>query len=122
MIPLSLEISPFSLVVFHFLKYILFGINIATSAVLCLVFHSISFSILFLSFWPCRVTCRMLVPRPGIEPMPPAVEAQSPNHWTAREFPLSFYFLLLLLFIFKNLFHLFIFGCAGSLLLHVGFL
>ena len=22
-----------------------------------------------------------------IEPGPPAVEAQSPNHWTAREFP-----------------------------------
>ena len=25
--------------------------------------------------------------QPGIEPVPPAVEAQSPNHWTAREFP-----------------------------------
>ena len=24
---------------------------------------------------------------PGIEPMPPAVEAQSPNHWIAREVP-----------------------------------
>ena len=29
----------------------------------------------------------ILVPRPGIEPRPPAVEAQSPNHWTTREFP-----------------------------------
>ena len=29
---------------------------------------------------------------PGIEPMPPAVEARSPNHWSAREFPLYFYF------------------------------
>ena len=28
----------------------------------------------------------ILVPQPGIEPGPPAVEAQSPNHWTAREF------------------------------------
>ena len=28
-----------------------------------------------------------LVPRPGIETMPPAVETQSPNHWTAREIP-----------------------------------
>ena len=26
-------------------------------------------------------------PQPGIEPVPPAVEAWSPNHWTAREFP-----------------------------------
>ena len=32
----------------------------------------------------------ILVPRPGMEPVPPAVEAQSPNHWTTRVFsPLS---------------------------------
>ena len=30
---------------------------------------------------------RDLSSRPGIEPVPPAVEVQSPNHWTAREFP-----------------------------------
>ena len=29
----------------------------------------------------------ILVPRPGMEPVPPAVEAGSPNHWTARESP-----------------------------------
>ena len=29
----------------------------------------------------------ILVPRPGIEPVLPTVEAQSPNHWTARGFP-----------------------------------
>ena len=28
----------------------------------------------------------ILIPRPGIEPMPPAVEAQGPNHWSSREF------------------------------------
>ena len=33
------------------------------------------------------MACRILVPQPGIEPVPPAVEAQSPNHWAAREFP-----------------------------------
>ena len=38
-------------------------------------------------FWPCCATCGILVPRPGFEPVPPAVEVQSPNHWTAREFP-----------------------------------
>ena len=27
-------------------------------------------------------------PRPGIEFMPPAVEVQSPNNWTTREFPM----------------------------------
>ena len=35
--------------------------------------------------------CRTLVPHPGIEPTPPAVEAQSPNHWTTREFPVSLF-------------------------------
>ena len=31
-----------------------------------------------------------LVPQPGIKPVPPAVEAQSPNHWNAREAPTCF--------------------------------
>ena len=35
---------------------------------------------------PCHVACRILVPRPGVEAWSPAVEAQSPNHWTTREF------------------------------------
>ena len=29
----------------------------------------------------------ILVPQPGIKPMPPAVEARSPNRWTVREVP-----------------------------------
>ena len=37
-------------------------------------------------FWPCRTACGILVPQPGIEPVPPAVEAQSPDYWTTREF------------------------------------
>ena len=40
-----------------------------------------------LFFWPHHATCRILVPRPGMESGPPAVEARSPNHWTTREFP-----------------------------------
>ena len=32
------------------------------------------------------MACEILVPQPGIEPGPSAVEAQSSNHWTAREF------------------------------------
>ena len=36
---------------------------------------------------PCRKACRILFPRPGIEPGPSAMEARSLNHWTAREFP-----------------------------------
>ena len=33
------------------------------------------------------MACRILVPRRGIKPVPPAVEAQSLNHWTSREVP-----------------------------------
>ena len=43
--------------------------------------------IFFFFFWPCRVACGILVPWPGIKPVPPAVEVWSPNHWTAREVP-----------------------------------
>ena len=32
------------------------------------------------------MACGILVPQPGIESMPLAVKS-SPNHWTAREFP-----------------------------------
>ena len=31
--------------------------------------------------------CGILVPKPGIKPVTPAVEAQRPNHWTARKGP-----------------------------------
>ena len=36
----------------------------------------------FVLFWPHPEACRILVPQPGMEPMPPAVETRSPNHWT----------------------------------------
>ena len=32
---------------------------------------------------PCSM--RILVPQPGIDPVPPALEAQSLNHWTTGE-------------------------------------
>ena len=35
----------------------------------------------------CHTACRILVSKPGTEPMTPAVEAQSPNYGTAREVP-----------------------------------
>ena len=42
---------------------------------------------LFIYFWLHREAfLGILVPRPGIEPGPSAVRAQSTNHWTAREF------------------------------------
>ena len=44
-------------------------------------------------FW-ATLACGILVPQPGIEPVPRAVEAPSPNHWTAREVPKTQCFLV----------------------------
>ena len=41
----------------------------------------------FFYSWPRCTACGILLPWPGIEPMPPAVEAWSLNHWTTTEFP-----------------------------------
>ena len=43
--------------------------------------------LLLLLFWPHHEAGGILVPQLGIEPVPPAVEAWSLNHWTAREVP-----------------------------------
>ena len=40
------------------------------------------------------MACEILVSRPGIESMPPAVEARSPNHWTTREVSLECFYIL----------------------------
>ena len=47
----------------------------------------------FLFFCLCYLAYGILVSRPGIEPVPPAVKAWTLNHWTAREalWPLSLY-------------------------------
>ena len=42
-------------------------------------------------FWLNHVACRILLPQPGIEPTTPVFEAQSFNHWTAREVPTTKY-------------------------------
>ena len=51
----------------------------------------------------------LLVPGPEIEPAPPAMEALSLNHWTAREIPPATHFIIYFLF------YLFIFGCAVTM-------
>ena len=53
--------------------------------ILVVFWEVIFFFCSLLFFWPHRVACGILVPLPGIEPTPPAVEAWSLNHWTARE-------------------------------------
>ena len=47
------------------------------------------FILFFNFFWLHRAAFGLLVPQPGIEPVPPALEVQSLNHWTAREVPTS---------------------------------
>jgi len=45
-------------------------------------------SFLFLFFFcQCHLACGILVAWPGIEPMPPTVEARSLNHWASRKSP-----------------------------------
>ena len=40
----------------------------------------------FLTFWPHHLACGILLPQPGIEPVPtPTLEAQILNHGTTRE-------------------------------------
>ena len=51
-------------------------------------------------FWLLRETHEILVPQPGIELMPPAVETQSLNYWTIRE--VSTHFLIKFLYYFKG--------------------
>ena len=41
----------------------------------------------FFFFFAYHEACRILVLYPGMEPMTPAVEAHSLNHWTTREIP-----------------------------------
>ena len=60
------------------------------------IFFFLSF-FFFFPLWPRHTAFRIFIPRPGIEPAPPAVEAWSLNHWATREVPPFF---LLLLFTF----------------------
>ena len=93
------------------------------------VTHICTYLFLFLFFfWPCHAACKILVSQPGIEPMPPAVEAQSLNHWAAREVPVCIYFIYLLFFWYISVGFFFFFlidwliGCVGSSLLCTAFL
>ena len=58
------------------------------------MFFLILFSIRFFFFFGQEARS-ILVSRQGIKPVPPAVEAQSFNHWTAREVPHLFHIILI---------------------------
>ena len=51
---------------------------------------------LFVCFCPGRAAGGILVPRAGIEPVTPAMETGSLNHWTATEVPKHRFFALTL--------------------------
>ena len=67
---------------FLFLKHFL---HFAASSCFSPLFSFVHF--LFLLLLHCAA-CGILVPWPGIEPRLLAVRVLSPNHWTAREFPM----------------------------------
>ena len=46
----------------------------------------------FFSPWPRHAAYGILVPPSGIEPVPPAVEVHSLNHWISREVPSILFF------------------------------
>lgn len=61
--------------------------------ILCLWASSITIQFFFFFFFCLHlVTYRTLVSPPGMEARPTAMKAQSPNSWSAREFPLIIQF------------------------------
>ena len=48
-------------------------------------FSNVQQHFFFFCFWPYHQAYRILVPQPGLKPIPPAVEGYSPHHWTTRE-------------------------------------
>ena len=67
-------------------------VEVAIGQIKMLVFIPYVHFIRFFSFWLCHVVvCSILLPWPRIKSRPPIVEAQSPNHWTTREFPIRLY-------------------------------
>ena len=53
--------------------------------IIIILFIYLFFKQKFLFYLFGRAACGILVPWPGIEPTPPAVEVQSLNHWTTKE-------------------------------------
>ena len=54
-------------------------------------FHFYDILFYFFTFWPCHAVCRILLLHSEIELRPSGVRAQSLNHWTAREVPVSIF-------------------------------
>ena len=105
---IDVELFEWFLLVYLLVDYVIQGIfpfNLSCSMLWCKVVHIIPYSFnvcrIFHSFicnlyWPCCIAHGILVPQPGIELVPPAVEAQSPSQWTTGKFlDLSLFILLI---------------------------
>ena len=56
--------------------------------------HGFYYYYYYYYFWPCHIAWGILVPWPGVEPTPSAVEAWSLNHWNSKEVPHAWFLLL----------------------------
>ena len=54
---------------------------------MCHLFSHSGFFFKIYLFFPRHKACSILVPRPGTEPMLPAVETQNLNHWIIKDVP-----------------------------------
>ena len=55
---------------------------------------SLAEKVIFILLFKKFLAMSHLVPQPGIEPEPPALEAQSLNHWTPRKSLFYYYYYL----------------------------
>ena len=69
------------------MSHLMFLITTILGGTLQLYLIEVHFYFFSLFFWrePRRAECGILVPQPGMEPEPPALEVPLLNHWTARE-------------------------------------
>ena len=67
--------------------------HINTHLYLMLLFFDIMKAFFFFTFLPFYVAYGILVPRPGIELVPPAVKVQSLNYWVPGKIPFFLIFL-----------------------------
>ena len=72
----------------HFVKT--FSFHLFSNFYFCIF----CFNVTLFIYWPCCMACGILVPWPGMEPTPLAVEAWSLNHLTTRKSLLYTLFLL----------------------------
>ena len=74
-----------------------FGPHVAIAQIWCtegrtLIEKITIFNLIKNVFWLYHAAGGILVPQPGIEPVPPALEAQNLNHWTTRDVPQNYDF------------------------------